>query len=66
MKEKIFFAFNLNDVESQNGSSETKVSVRLVAAKSRQKAKAFLAEHYRGKAWAVVSPRDLNKGLVHV
>lgn len=65
MKEKIFFAFNLDDAQSREGKSASKVSMRLVAAKSRQKAKAFLAEHYGGNAWAVISKRDLHKGLVH-
>ncbi|MBC7359830.1 hypothetical protein SAMN02745206_01564 [Desulfacinum infernum DSM 9756] len=64
MREKIFYAFNLDDFRADGGRSDTKVSVRLVAARSREKAKAFLAQHYGGQAWAVVSHRDLNKGLV--
>lgn len=66
MREKIFFAFNLDDAQSRQGEADSKVSLRLVAARSQGQAKAFLAEHYGGSAWAVISRRDIHKGLVHV
>ncbi len=65
MKEKIFFAFNLDDVRLSANPEEAKVSVRIVAARNRQKAKDFLARHYKGQLWTVVSHRDLHKGLIH-
>jgi hypothetical protein len=66
MKNKIFFAFNLDDAQSREGRSDSQVSMRLVAAENRHQAKAFLAEHYGGSAWAVISKREIHKGLVHV
>ncbi|MEJ2672941.1 MAG: hypothetical protein P8168_12230 [Deltaproteobacteria bacterium] len=60
----IFLAFNLEDFHSNQDAGRTMVGVNFVQARSLQLAKELMANFYPGAAWAVVSKRTFDAGIV--
>jgi hypothetical protein len=60
----IYLAFNLEDFYHNQSASSTRVGVKFIRAKNLQAAKDFMARFYPETAWAVVSKRTFDAGIV--
>jgi len=59
-----FIVFSLDDFHTQQRDATTRVGVRFVKARNLDKAKGFMRTYYPG-AWAIVSKKVFDKGIVH-
>jgi len=60
----IYLAFNLEDYCHNQSAGFTRVGVRIIEAKNLRDAKEFMARFYPETAWAVVSKRTFDAGIV--
>jgi hypothetical protein len=61
----IYLAFNLEDFHHNQSAGSTRVGVKFIEAKNLRAAKEFMARFYPETAWAVVSKRTFDAGIVH-